>query len=43
MPNDGIIIQLNWNACQINAMQFHQIKSYMQSQLHSGLFQWESF
>ena len=24
-PNSGIIIQLNWNACQIYAMQFHQI------------------
>ena len=49
-PNNGIIIQLNWNAlkwielkCQVNAMQFHQIKIYMQSPLHPVLFQWESF
>ena len=49
-PNNGIIIQLNWTAlkwielkCQIDAMQFHQIKSYKQSHLHPVLFQWESF
>ena len=38
MPNNEFISQLNWNACQINEMQFHQIKRYMQSQLYDCYF-----